>query len=313
MSRLGELVEGSIKRLKAFEPRNGEGYFLAFSGGKDSVVTKALMDMAGVKYDAHYSISTVDPPELVHFIMEKHPDVAREHQYWPNKADKQGKPIPYTMWNLIPKKGVPTQIKRYCCAKLKEGSGDGRYVVTGVRWAESINRKKNQSAVTVTKTGSAKEKQELVDSSFFAETRRGGVVLVEDNAESRQMIENCVKRGKVMVNPIIDWEDKDVWDFIRSENIPYCGLYDEGYERLGCIGCPMARTAVRYKDFASWPKYKENYLKAIQRFLDNRGGEMRIGNDQNRVYRTAEEVFHWWVRDGVIPNQIGFFDYDTDD
>ena len=56
-------VQVAIERFKTFEPP--EGYFLAFSGGKDSVVIKALADMAGVKYDAHYSISSVDPPELV--------------------------------------------------------------------------------------------------------------------------------------------------------------------------------------------------------------------------------------------------------
>lgn len=47
-----DMVEVSIERLKAFEPP--EGYYLAFSGGKDSVTIKALADMAGVKYDAHY-------------------------------------------------------------------------------------------------------------------------------------------------------------------------------------------------------------------------------------------------------------------
>ena len=60
------LLEATIERIKAFEPP--EGYFLAFSGGKDSVVIKALADMAGVKYDAHYQLTSVDPPELVQLI-----------------------------------------------------------------------------------------------------------------------------------------------------------------------------------------------------------------------------------------------------
>ena len=45
-------VENAIEVLRTFEPR--EGYYLAFSGGKDSIVIKALCDLAGVKYDAHY-------------------------------------------------------------------------------------------------------------------------------------------------------------------------------------------------------------------------------------------------------------------
>ena len=59
-------VQTAIKRLQTFEPP--EGYYLAFSGGKDSVVVKALADMANVKYDAHYALTSVDPPELVHFV-----------------------------------------------------------------------------------------------------------------------------------------------------------------------------------------------------------------------------------------------------
>ncbi len=67
-------VQMAIARLKEFEPP--EGYYLAFSGGKDSVVIKRLTEMAEVKFDAHYNVTTVDPPEIVHFIRKEHPDVA---------------------------------------------------------------------------------------------------------------------------------------------------------------------------------------------------------------------------------------------
>ena len=76
MSELGDKVKASLERIKAFVPE--EGYSLAFSGGKDSVVCKALLDMAGVKYDSTYRVTSVDPPELVKFIKEKYPDVKRE-------------------------------------------------------------------------------------------------------------------------------------------------------------------------------------------------------------------------------------------
>ena len=59
-------VEKSIERLKLYEPN--EGYILAFSGGKDSVVIRELAIMAGVKYKGVYSLTTIDPPELVQFV-----------------------------------------------------------------------------------------------------------------------------------------------------------------------------------------------------------------------------------------------------
>ena len=99
-------VEKAIMRLKAYEP--SEGYFLCFSGGKDSCVIKALADMAEVKYDAHYHVTSVDPPELVRFIKDNYPKVIFDYP-----RDKDGNRI--TMWNLIPRKKMPpTRIVRYC-------------------------------------------------------------------------------------------------------------------------------------------------------------------------------------------------------
>lgn len=165
MSELGEKVKMSIQRLKAFEPE--EGYSLQFSGGKDSCVIKALADMAGVKYHPKYRLTSVDPPELVHFIKKEHPDVEIEIPRY-----KDGKQI--TMWNLIVKMGLaPTRHMRYCCEQLKESSGDGKLCVTGVRWAESINRQQNQGKITV--FGNGMKPQDIGDDGTNAQqTRRGG-------------------------------------------------------------------------------------------------------------------------------------------
>lgn len=172
MSELAEKVKKSIDRIKAFEPRDGRGYYLAFSGGKDSVVCKALLDMAGVKYDSTYRVTSVDPPELVRFIRDRHPDVKREVPIYGTRRGPEWEGKPVTMWNLIPWKGMPpTRIARYCCDFLKESGGDGRMTVTGVRWAESVNRKANQGPVTVMGRGAGRD---LSDDPNFQLTARGG-------------------------------------------------------------------------------------------------------------------------------------------
>lgn len=294
MSELAKKVKTSIERLKAFEPSNGEGYYLAFSGGKDSVVCKALLDMAGVKYDATYRITSVDPPELVRFIRDKHPDVKMEFPRY-----KDGTVA--TMWNLIPKKLMPpTRLVRYCCEVLKESGGDGRMTVTGVRWAESGNRKENQGIVTIVSKSARKE---LSDNKSFRENKQGGMVLTNDNSESRRMVEFCYKRHKTTVNPVIEWEDDDVWEFIKAENIPYCQLYDEGFQRLGCIGCPMAATRGREKEFLRWPGYKKLYLYAFDKMLEERKRRGKMGGSWG-MDTTAQDVFNWWMKYDTLPGQI---------
>lgn len=132
-------VEIAIQRLKLHEPK--EGYYVAFSGGKDSCVALDLVRRAGVKYDVHYAVTTVDPPELVQFIKEKYPE-AWEGREKPKK----------TMWQLIEDEGMPpTRLMRYCCRQLKENGGEGRVVITGVRHAESSKRSKRQMVETCKK------------------------------------------------------------------------------------------------------------------------------------------------------------------
>ncbi|KKL78849.1 hypothetical protein LCGC14_2020760, partial [marine sediment metagenome] len=172
-------VEVAIDRIQTFEPQ--EGFFLAFSGGKDSVVIEDLTQKASVAFDIHYNITGIDPPELVYFIRNNYPNIVYE------------KPLE-NIWHLVERKGLPRRNARFCCEYLKEHSGGGRVVLTGIRWQESWRRKK------------------------------------------RAMVETCRwVKAKSFLHPIIDWTTAEVWEYIKSNNLPYCSLYDEGFHRLGCV------------------------------------------------------------------------------
>ena len=89
---------------------------------------------------------------------------------------------------------------------------------------------------------------------------------------SQGLIHRCPDHARRHLNPIIDWSTDEVWEFIHEYNIPYCPLYDEGYKRLGCIGCPMGGTAQRMHEFERWPKYKDAYIRAFDRMIKIRQG-----------------------------------------
>lgn len=133
-------------------------------------------------------------------------------------------------------------------------------------------------------------------------------MLVNDNEESRRMVEQCYKRSKTVINPIIEWTDDDVWEFIRAERVPYCGLYDEGFKRLGCIGCPMA-SKMRSVEFARWGKYKDAYRRAIKKMLEIREEK---GKPLLSGCKTVDDIWHWWLEDGVLPGQISLFEEGED-
>lgn len=116
----------------------------------------------------------------------------------------------------------------------------------------------------------------------------------DDNDEARRAVEHCYRTHKTLVNPIVDWTDEDVWEFIKTENLPYCELYDCGYKRLGCIGCPMQSRKQKLKEFEDYPKYKENYLKAFARMIKERD---RKGKETKETWSTPEKVMAWWMQE----------------
>lgn len=221
-------VKISIERIRQFEPE--EGYYLAFSGGKDSIVLKKLADMADIKYDAHMSLTTVDPPEVLKYVMQYYPDVSMDK---PKKS----------MWQLILEHRMPpTRLTRFCCQELKEVGGMNRLVLTGIRAQESNNRKK------------------------------------------RSMVEQCRSDPrKRYVHPIIDWTKEEVWQFIYDNHLPYCSLYDEGFDRIGCVLCPMStKKEFQIKRF---PNFYRAYLHTFDRLV----------REHNTTWYSGIDVMKWWL------------------
>jgi len=227
----------AVERLKTFEgnatDKDPDGYYLAYSGGKDSDVILHLARKAGVKFTAHHHLTTCDPPEVVYHVRTQ-PDV---------QIDKPKE----TMWQLIRRKKMPPRRNaRYCCEALKEGGGQNRLVITGIRWGESARRSK------------------------------------------RKMVESCYRqRGKMFLNVICDWTTKDVWDYIKAEGVNYCGLYDEGFDRLGCVLCPMRRDVE--KQIQRWPKIAAAWERAIKATFNPSGVGGRVQFD------SAEAYWQWWL------------------
>ena len=192
-----------------------------------------------------------------------------------------------TMWSLIPqKKFPPTRLQRYCCEALKETSGNGRYIATGVRWAESPRRKSTRGIYEI-KNKNPKRR----------------IILANDNDDRRQLFETCMRRRSAVCNPIIDWTDKDVWDYIQAEHIQVNPLYQCGHSRVGCIGCPLASIKIRRKEFAAYPKYRDAYIRAFDQMLN-----VWAGMGKETHWHTGVDVYHWWMEDEVLPGQMSIED-----
>ena len=277
------------------------GCTIADSGGKDSTVIKHLAlkahDKYGLKFKIRHNHTTVDAPETVYYVRDQKKifeDMGIEYEI--------SKPKKCMAELIIQHKTPPTRRMRYCCAELKENTGFGEKLVTGVRKAESANRRENQGLITF-----PKPKSDLLDTansnSNFRQTDKGGVVVLNlDNADTREIVESCYRTHKTLINPIVDWSDDELWKYIEDEGL-YDGLnplYHCGFNRVGCIGCPMSGKH-RWKEFQRYPKYKDYYIRAFGKMLKVRE---ESGLKNMDYWTNAEKVFKWWMEDDNCDGQM---------
>jgi len=163
-----------------------------------------------------------------------------------------------TVWRLIVKKRMPpTRFRRFCCDVFKE------------------------------RPGTLFPGKLILTGVRWAESPR---------RKKRKVLETCqAYKGKSFLHPIIDWEEEDVWEYIHLKGLEYCSLYDEGWKRIGCIGCPMSSIEIRERELARYPKYKQAFLKTFERMLQAIKEHKGSNFEPPTQWKTPEDVYEWWL------------------
>ena len=241
-----------------------DGFFLAFSGGKDSQALYHIAELGGVKFKAHMNLTSVDPPEVIRFVKKCYPDV------------ELVKPKESIYSIAIRKKILPTMRVRWCCAEFKESAGAGKVTLIGIRHEESSRRaKRNEVEISSHKfSGTLDELEEYRQEQKVKKARKksqkDGVNMM--NADQEQTLGCIHGKESLLISPIILWTERDVWEFLNQVvQVAHCELYDEGWRRLGCICCPMSSAKHRRMEELRWPHVKRNWIKAIKA-IRNGGG-----------------------------------------
>ena len=114
------------------------------------------------------------------------------------------------------------------------------------------------------------------------------------------MTEVCFRDSrKRYLHPVIEWSDADIWQYIRENKLPYCRLYDEGFKRIGCVGCPMAHN--RAEEFRRWPAFEKAYRRAFAKAVDalknSERGQRRVEySGRNLHWTDGDAMFAWWMQ-----------------
>lgn len=250
-----ELLQKAEKLAYAYDEK--DAYWLAFSGGKDSQCLYHIARLAGVKFEAHMNLTSVDPPEVIRFVKKQYPDI------------ELVKPKKSIFQSAIDRMILPTMRVRWCCADYKESAGAGKVTLIGIRHAESARRsKRNEVEISSRKfsgnlDGLEEYRKENNHPKRGRKPKNNREVTIVNATGERTL--GCI-RGKesLLISPIIDWTDDEAWTFLNTLGVAHCELYDQGWHRIGCIGCPMSSAKQKVLENERWPHVKRNWIKAIK-------------------------------------------------
>lgn len=297
MNGLNEKIEKSKKALKLAAEMSKEYYnaplIITYSGGKDSDVMLHLAErcLNPDEFEVLNSHTSVDAPPTVYHIRKVFKRLEEKGIKATVHIPRYEDGTQITMWNLIPKKQIPpTRLARYCCQSLKEASTPNRLCALGVRSSESTGR---QGRDIFSIRGSTKKDAKWYSiehaEEVFTESKEFNAPEFDCTLISDMKIHN-----DTMVNPIYEWTDSDVWEYIRNNNIEMNPLYAMGYSRVGCIGCPMAAYKQKMKEFHDFPTYEKSYKNAFKKMLEEKSKEGKTG--KGYTWENEQDVFDWWIQ-----------------
>ena len=251
MEHSAELLRKAEKLALAYDPQ--DGYYLAFSGGKDSQVLYHMAQLVGVKFKAHMNFTSVDPPEVIRFVRRQYPDV---HTIPPKDS----------IYNIAIQRGIlPSMTIRWCCSEFKERAGAGKVTLIGIRRQESARRaKRNEVEIDGRKFSGTLEGLDEYREQKLAKKRKKKTEGINITNATEERTLGCISgKESLLISPLLYWTEDDVWTFLNTLGVPHCSLYDEGWHRIGCINCPMASPKQKMRENERWPHVKRKWIETI--------------------------------------------------
>lgn len=244
------LLQDRLQKIRQIINKYGEGnFYISFSGGKDSTVLSALVDMAVPenKIPRVYANTGIELNMIRDFVltMQKKDDrvvVIKPNLPIKQMLEKEGYPFKSKYHahfvEIYQRRGKLYGIKNYI------GEGDKKYVYRPCP-KKLKYQFTDENKLKISDKCCIRLKEEPLTNWAKQNNRSIPIIGIMRNEGGRRTQANCLAfSGKKLkaFQPLVpmtkDWED---W-FIDKYNINICDIYKEPYnfERTGCKGCPFA-------------------------------------------------------------------------
>ena len=236
-----KIIMSQIRIRQWYEAWDGDVY-VSFSGGKDSTVLLHLVRQLYPHVPAVFVDTGLEYPEIREFVKSVDNVVC----LWPKMGFKA----------VLEKYGYPVVSKEQAAyiERLRSHRNDQRLINKYLNGIDYDGRK--------TRFKISAKWQYLVDRAPFkisaqccGAMKKGPIKKFEKNAklmpfigtmadEGERREQNYLKDGcngfhlkRPHSRPLSFWTEQDIWDYLKTYNVPYSTIYDMGYSRTGCMFC----------------------------------------------------------------------------
>jgi len=205
---------------------------------------------------------------------------------------------------------------RWCCKEFKETAGAGKVTLIGIRHEESSRRaKRNEVEISSRKFSGTLEQLD----DYRERVKRGKNKGINITNATGERTLGCIHgKESLLISPIIHWTEEDVWEFLNKVvQVPHCELYDIGFNRIGCILCPMISSKQKRFEEQRYPHIKRNWLRTIKKIRMGRGitrndyltphrknyglwagfseSSSPDGLTEEQENEIVENIYEWWI------------------
>ena len=234
---LDQKIDLTMKSIETFYGVMNGKVYVSFSGGKDSTVLLHLVRSRHPEVPAVFMDTGLEYPEIIEFVKTiDNVEVLKPKLSFYEVLNKYGFPFPSKEQALYIRQYTTTKSD-----KLKDvrwNGKNGRFKISN-KWkflaGPSCPYKISEKCCDILKKNPAHKYERLTGRKPFI-----GTMATDSRVRERLYLRNgCVvfEKGKEKSTPLSWWTEKDVWDYIKKNNIPYSSIYDTGIDRTGCIYC----------------------------------------------------------------------------